>query len=86
MGELFNNPHEWTGLIQTRTIDYLRLHLSQVGGITPTRKIISLADAYGVRTAWHGPGDMTGIGHAVNTHLSITSTNFGIQEWVHLSE
>lgn len=81
MGELFNNPNEWIEIIQKHQIDYLRLHLSQVGGITPTRKIIALADAFGVRTAWHGPGDMTGIGHAVNTHLSITSTNFGVQEW-----
>ncbi|KEI53053.1 2-dehydro-3-deoxy-6-phosphogalactonate aldolase [Enterococcus faecium UC8668] len=81
MGELFNHPQEWLPLIQNRLIDYLRLHVSQVGGITPVRKIIALADAYGVRTAWHGPGDMTGIGHAVNTHLSITSPNFGIQEW-----
>lgn len=81
MGELFNNPHEWLDLIQTQSIDYLRLHISQVGGITPARKIIALADAYGVRTAWHGPGDMTGIGHAVNTHLSISTPNFGTQEW-----
>lgn len=81
MGELFNHPQEWLPLIQNQLIDYLRLHISQVGGITPVRKIIALADAYGVRTAWHGPGDMTGIGHAVNTHLSISSTNFGIQEW-----
>ena len=50
-------------------------------GITPVRKIIAFADVNGVRTAWHGPGDMSGIGHAVNTHLSISSPNFGIQEW-----
>lgn len=81
MGELFNHPQEWLPLIQNQAIDYLRLHVSQIGGITPVRKTIALADAYGVRTAWHGPGDMTGIGHAVNTHLSISSPNFGIQEW-----
>lgn len=81
MGELFNHPQEWLPLLQNQMVDYLRLHVSQAGGITPVRKIIALADAYGVRTAWHGPGDMTGIGHAVNTHLSISSPNFGIQEW-----
>lgn len=80
-GELFNNPNEWMTIISQRYIDYLRLHVSQVGGITPVRKIIAFADAYGVQTAWHGPGDMTGIAHAVNTHLSISTPNFGIQEW-----
>lgn len=81
MGELINNPYEWTQIIEGRNVDYLRMHVSQVGGITPVRRIIALADAYGVRTAWHGPGDQTAIGHAVNTHLSISSPNFGIQEW-----
>lgn len=80
-GELFNNPNEWMTIIEKRYIDYLRLHISQVGGITPVRKVIAFADAYGVQTAWHGPGDMTGIAHAVNTHLSISAPNFGIQEW-----
>jgi len=37
--------------------------------------------SYGVRTAWHGPVDMTPIGHAVNLHMDISSPNFGVQEW-----
>lgn len=80
-GELFNNPHEWMDIVAKRNIDYLRLHVSQVGGITPVRKIIAFCDAYGIRTAWHGPGDVSPIGHAVNTHLNISTPNLGIQEW-----
>ena len=81
MGELFNSPHEWQPLISEQLIDYIRCHLSQTGGFTPARKIAILAEQFGVRTAWHGPGDVSPIGHMANITLDIVSTNFGIQEY-----
>jgi mannonate dehydratase len=81
MGELFNSPHEWQPLISERLIDYIRVHVSQSGGFTPARKIALLAEQFGVRTAWHGPGDVSPIGHAANLTLDVTCYNFGIQEW-----
>ena len=42
MGELFNSPHEWTPLIAERLIDYIRVHVSQAGGLTPCRKIAAI--------------------------------------------
>lgn len=80
-GELFTNPKEWDYLISERLIDYIRVHMSQIGGFTPARKLQLFAEHYGVLTAWHGPGDMSPIGHAANIHLSLASKNFGIQEW-----
>ena len=81
MGELFNNPHEWQPLIAERLIDYIRCHVSQVGGFTPARKIAVLAEQFGVRTAWHGPGDVSPVGHAAQITLDLVSPNFGIQEY-----
>jgi mannonate dehydratase len=81
MGELFNSPHEWTPLISERLIDYIRVHLSQAGGFTPSRKIAILAETFGVKTAWHGPGDVSPIGHMANVTLDLVSYNFGIQEY-----
>ena len=80
MGELFNSPHEWTPLITERLIDYIRVHVSQAGGLTPARKIAMLAEVHGVRTAWHGPADVSPVGHCANLTLSIAAYNFGIQE------
>lgn len=80
-GELFNNPAEWKTLISERLIDYIRVHISQIGGITPARKLAIFAEQFGVKTAWHGPGDMTPIAHAANIHIDLAAPNFGVQEW-----
>ena len=81
MGELFNSPHEWSPLISERLIDYIRVHVSQSGGFTPARKIAILAENFGVKTAWHGPGDVSPIGHMANVTLDVVSYNFGVQEY-----
>jgi mannonate dehydratase len=86
MGELFNSPHEWTPLISERLIDFIRVHLSQAGGLTPCRKMAALGEAFGVKTAWHGPGDVSPIGHAANLALDLACYNFGIQEFSPFNE
>jgi mannonate dehydratase len=81
MGELFNSPHEWMPLISERLIDYIRIHVSQAGGFTPSRKVAILGEMFGVKTAWHGPGDVSPIGHMANVTLDVVSYNFGVQEY-----
>lgn len=80
MGELFNSPHEFVGLISERLIDFIRVHVSQIGGLTPARKLAALSEWFGVRTAWHGPGDTSPVGHLANIALDVSSYAFGIQE------
>jgi mannonate dehydratase len=86
MGELFNHPREWQPLISGRLIDFIRMHISQMGGITPARNVAAFANMYGIRTAWHGPGDVSPVGHAANLHLDLWAPNFGIQEWCRFPE
>src|SRR5215510_470911 len=86
MGELHNNPLEWRPLIAEQLIDFIRAHISQLGGLTPARKLAALCEAFGVRTAWHGPGDVSPIGHMANLHLDLACHNFGVQEVINFSE
>ncbi len=86
MGELFAHPREWQPLISGRLIDFLRMHISMMGGITPARNVAIFGNMYGLRTAWHGPGDVSPVGHAANVHLDVWAPNFGIQEWCRFNE
>lgn len=80
MGELFVNQQEYVPLVRDRLIDFMRVHISDIGGLSPARKLAAFCEFFGVRTAWHGPGDVSPVGHAVNLHLDLACYNFGIQE------
>ncbi len=80
MGELYVNQAEYVPLIKERLIDFIRVHISDIGGLSPARKLAAFCEFFGVRTAWHGPGDVSPIGHAANLHLDLACHNFGIQE------
>ncbi len=80
MGELFVNQAEYVPLIEGRLIDFIRVHVSDIGGISMARKLAAFCEFYGVRTAWHGPGDVSPVGHAANLHLDLACYNFGVQE------
>lgn len=86
MGELFNSPHEFMEPMSQRLYDYIRIHISQIGGITPAMKVARLGEWFNVRTAWHGPGDTSPVGHAANAHIDLAVWNFGIQEMKHFSD
>lgn len=80
MGELYNNPHEIIPMVKDRLLDFMRVHVSQIGGLTPARKLAALCEAFNVRTAWHGPTDVSPVGHAAQLMLDLNVWNFGIQE------
>jgi mannonate dehydratase len=80
MGELFNTQQEYLPLIKDRLIDFIRVHISQIGGLSPARKVAALCEYFGVRTAWHGPGDASPVAHAAQLALELASYNFGVHE------
>jgi mannonate dehydratase len=80
MGELFVNQQEYVPLVRDRLIDFMRVHISDIGGLSMARKLAAFCEFFGVRTAWHGPGDVSPVGHAANLHLDLACYNFGIQE------
>ncbi|CAG9295265.1 enolase C-terminal domain-like protein [Celerinatantimonas diazotrophica] len=86
MGELFVNINEWKSLIDRKLIDFIRCHVSTIGGITPAKKLATYAEFNGVRTAWHGPGDISPVGVSANMHLDLSLSNFGIQEYTPMND
>lgn len=79
-GELYKSRWECLPAITNHWVDYIRCDVIRVGGITEARKIAALAETYDIKTAWHGPNDVSPITHAVNWHLNVSEYNFGIQE------
>lgn len=81
MGELYTNPWEMAPLIERELVDFVRVDLGHVGGITAARKLAALAEQHYIRTAFHGPPDLSPVGLAATVHLDLSIPNFGIQEY-----
>ena len=86
MGELFNNINEFKLPMVNQWFDFIRVHVSQIGGLSPAMKIARLGEYFNIRTAFHGPGDVSPVGHAAHAHVDLAIYNFGIQESVNFSE
>ena len=86
MGEVFTHLSEAHVMIQHRLIDYLRATVTPAGGITPLRRMLDFAGFFDVRSACHGPSDISPIGLAAALHLGLAIPNFGIQEYMGHSE
>jgi len=80
VGELFTHPREWIPLISNRLIDFIRCRLSQVGGITAGKRIATLCEHFGVRTAWQEGGDNDPVNQLASYHVDLATSSFGIQE------
>jgi len=86
MGELFNNQNDFIQEMVDHSFDYIRCHVSEMGGITPVMKIAHLGEIFNVKSAWHGPGDVSPIGHAAHCHIDLNIWNFGVQESIFFSD
>jgi mannonate dehydratase len=80
VGEQVGSVTDAARLIKDGGVDLLRLHTSAIGGLTPTRKLVALAELLGVRTAFHSPGDISPVGVAANLAVDVSTPAFGYQE------
>jgi mannonate dehydratase len=80
VGEQVSSVTDAARLVRDGGVDLLRLHTSAVGGLTPTRKLVALAELFGVRTAFHSPADVSPVGVAANLAIDISTPAFGYQE------
>lgn len=86
LGELFTDMRTYADIVSNQLVDFVRCHVTALGGITPAWKLASLTETFGARTAWHGPRDVSPIGHAANLAMDIASPAFGIHEHFEFSE
>jgi len=82
IGEIISSTYEILPMVVEQTIDYMRCSPMHIGGITAGKKLAAIGEPHGVKTAFHGPGDVSPIGAAASAHVGMAIANFGVQEWV----
>lgn len=80
VGELFHDTAQFTALLDGPDIDFARIRVPTLGGLTPARKIAALCELRGVRLAPHGPADVSPVAQAATLAMDISSHAFGVQE------
>ncbi|MEM7809288.1 MAG: mandelate racemase/muconate lactonizing enzyme family protein [Planctomycetota bacterium] len=77
-GEQFGGKWSFRQLIEEELIDYCRLDVCLVGGLTPAKKIAGWCEVHGIQLAVHNP--IGPVATAASTHLNLSCPNVGIQE------
>ncbi|MFF7155215.1 enolase C-terminal domain-like protein [Streptomyces sp. NPDC008139] len=80
VGELFHDTAQFTALLDGPDIDFARIRVPTLGGLTPARKIAAFCELRGVRLAPHGPADVSPVAQAATLAMDISSHAFGVQE------
>ena len=79
LGEIFNTIWDCQQLITEQLIDFIRVTSVHAGGVTGLRRIFDFASLYHVRSACHGPMDVSPVAMAANLHVDLWVPNFGLQ-------
>jgi L-alanine-DL-glutamate epimerase-like enolase superfamily enzyme len=77
-GEQFTSKWQFRQLIEEDLIDYARIDLCLVGGITEAKKIAGWCETHYIKLAVHNP--LGPISSAACLHLNLACGNFGVQE------
>ena len=81
VGEIFNTVWDCEQLISEQLIDFIRATSVHAGGVTGLKRIFDFASVYHVRSACHGPMDVSPVAMGCNIHIDTAINNFGIQEF-----
>ncbi len=77
-GEQFSSKWEFRQLIEEEWIDYARIDLCIVGGITEAKKIAGWCETHYIQLATHNP--LGPVSSAACLHLNLSCPNVGVQE------
>lgn len=80
VGELFHDLRQFMEVLEGPSIDFARIRVPTLGGLTPARKLAAVCELRGVRLAPHGPADVSPVAQAATLALDISSHAFGVQE------
>lgn len=81
IGEILTSRWDCLPLFMNRWIDFIRIKPLHVGGLTEAKKIMTLAEPFNVRSAFHGAADIGPVAMAASVSLQAVIPNFGVQEW-----
>jgi len=77
-GEQFSSKWEFRQMIEQEWIDYARIDLCIIGGISEARKIAGWCETHYIQIATHNP--LGPVSSAACLQLNLVTPNFGVQE------
>jgi L-alanine-DL-glutamate epimerase-like enolase superfamily enzyme len=77
-GEQFATKWEFREMVENDLIDYARIDLCIVGGLTEARKIAGWCETHYIKLALHNP--LGPVSSAACLQLNLATSNFGVQE------